>query len=66
VSVDAVCRVVVTYPFGKSFLLPREDDSIGWEATGVNLAGFLLLLLTAVCMAVANVLMKTGIDSQLS
>jgi len=27
----------------------------------VNLAGFLLLLLTAVCMAVANVLMKTGI-----
>jgi multidrug transporter EmrE-like cation transporter len=27
----------------------------------VNLAGFLLLLLTAACMAVANVLMKTGI-----
>jgi drug/metabolite transporter (DMT)-like permease len=61
VSVDAVCRIVVTYPFGKSFSLPREDDSIGWETTGVNLAGFLLLLLTAVCMAVANVLMKTGI-----
>jgi multidrug transporter EmrE-like cation transporter len=27
----------------------------------VTLAGFLLLLLTAACMAVANVLMKTGI-----
>ena len=27
----------------------------------MNLAGFLLLLLTALCMAVANLLMKTGI-----
>ena len=27
----------------------------------MTLAGFLLLLLTAICMAVANVLMKTGI-----
>ena len=48
-------------PLRQSFSLSREDDSIGWETTGVNLAGFLLLLLTAVCMAVANVLMKTGI-----
>jgi drug/metabolite transporter (DMT)-like permease len=31
------------------------------ETTRVTLTGFLLLLLTAVCMAVANVLMKNGI-----
>jgi hypothetical protein len=31
------------------------------ETTRVTLAGFLLLLLTATCMALANVLMKNGI-----
>ena len=31
------------------------------ETTRVNLGGFLLLLVTAACMAVANVLMKNGI-----
>jgi multidrug transporter EmrE-like cation transporter len=34
---------------------------VDWETTRVTLAGFLLLLLTAACMAVANVLMKNGI-----
>ena len=51
---------MITYP-RQILLTSHEDDFVRWETTGVTLAGFLLLLLTAACMAVANVLMKTGI-----
>lgn len=51
---------MITYP-RQILLTSHDDDLVGWETIGVTLAGFLLLLLTAACMAVANVLMKTGI-----
>jgi drug/metabolite transporter (DMT)-like permease len=62
-SVDALWRIVITYPFGETehSSLTHEDDCAHWERTRVTMPGFLLLLLTASCMAVANVLMKAGI-----
>jgi multidrug transporter EmrE-like cation transporter len=50
-------ELAVSYGAGRSGRLPMRA-----EADAMNMSGFILLVITAICMAGANLLMKAGIS----